>query len=75
MDDDDSEDLRDAGTDVVDILAGRVVTLRLGHVPAVNRGQCDIDMSKPIQHTLDAERTFLPRQGAILRHTFSCTQA
>ena len=24
----------------------------------VNRGQRDIDMSKPIQHALDAERTF-----------------
>ena len=32
-------DLMDAGTDVVEILAGRVIPLRLGYVPVVNRGQ------------------------------------
>ncbi|KAF9403358.1 vacuolar protein sorting-associated protein 1, partial [Podila epigama] len=36
-------DLMDTGTDVVDILAGRVIPLRLGYVPVVNRGQRDID--------------------------------
>ena len=55
-DDADAEDLRDAGTNVVDILAGRVIPLRLGYVPVVNRGQRDIDTSKPIQQVLDAER-------------------
>ena len=58
MDDADIEDLRDAGTDVVDILAGCVIPLRLGYVPVVNRGQRDIDKSKPIQQALDAERNF-----------------
>ena len=51
------EDLRDAGTDVIDILAGRVIPLRLGYVPVVNRGQRDIDTSKPIQQALDANAT------------------
>ncbi|KAG0155598.1 hypothetical protein PDIDSM_2770 [Penicillium digitatum] len=36
-------DLMDDGTDVVDILAGRIIPLRLGYVPVVNRGQRDIE--------------------------------
>jgi len=55
---------RDAGTDVVDILAGRVIPLRLGYVPVVNRGQRDIDTSKPIQQALDAERQFFESHPA-----------
>ncbi|KAG1839519.1 Dynamin central region-domain-containing protein [Suillus subluteus] len=51
-------DLMDQGTDVVDILAGRVIPLRLGYVPVVNRGQRDIDTSKSISAALDAERSF-----------------
>ena len=49
---------RDAGTDVVDILAGRVIPLRLGYVPVVNRGQRDIDHNKAISAALEAERKF-----------------
>ncbi|EJD06120.1 uncharacterized protein FOMMEDRAFT_18306 [Fomitiporia mediterranea MF3/22] len=51
-------DLMDAGTDVVDILAGRVIPLRLGYVPVVNRGQRDIDQARSIQNALEAERQF-----------------
>ncbi|KAG8217241.1 Dynamin central region-domain-containing protein [Butyriboletus roseoflavus] len=51
-------DLMDQGTDVVDILAGRVIPLRLGYVPVVNRGQRDIDTSKTINAALEAERNF-----------------
>ncbi|KAF9999731.1 vacuolar protein sorting-associated protein 1 [Entomortierella chlamydospora] len=51
-------DLMDAGTDVVDILAGRVIPLRLGYVPVVNRGQRDIDTKKSISRSLEAERSF-----------------
>ncbi|KAF9265761.1 hypothetical protein L218DRAFT_942596 [Marasmius fiardii PR-910] len=51
-------DLMDAGTDVVDILAGRIIPLRMGYVPVVNRGQRDIDSAKSIQKALDAERDF-----------------
>ena len=51
------EYLRDAGTDAIDILAGRVIPLRLGYVPVVNRGQRDIDTSNPIQQALDANAT------------------
>ncbi|WFD42395.1 dynamin GTPase [Malassezia psittaci] len=51
-------DLMDAGTDVVDILAGRVIPLRLGYVPVVNRGQRDIDNRKRVADALEAEREF-----------------
>jgi len=49
---------RDKGTDVVDILAGRIIPLRLGYVPVVNRGQRDIEINKSISIALDAERDF-----------------
>jgi len=42
----------------VDILAGRIIPLRLGYVPVVNRGQRDIEASKPIAHALEHEREF-----------------
>ncbi|KAJ3117842.1 vacuolar protein sorting-associated protein 1 [Physocladia obscura] len=51
-------DLMDPGTDVVDILAGRVIHLRLGYVAVVNRGQRDIDNKKKISVALEAERSF-----------------
>jgi len=51
-------DLMDKGTDVVDILAGRIIPLRLGYVPVVNRGQRDIENSKPISHALEHEREY-----------------
>ncbi|KAF9466281.1 Dynamin central region-domain-containing protein [Collybia nuda] len=51
-------DLMDKGTDVVDILAGRIIPLRLGYVPVVNRGQRDIETLKPISQALDHEREY-----------------
>ena len=51
-------DLMDAGTDVVDILAGRVIPLRLGYVPVVNRGQRDIEQKKDIRKALEAEKNY-----------------
>ena len=49
---------RDTGTDVVDILAGRIIPLRLGYIPVVNRGQRDIESSKSILAALEHERQF-----------------
>ncbi|KAI8578463.1 hypothetical protein K450DRAFT_246942 [Umbelopsis ramanniana AG] len=51
-------DLMDQGTDVVDILAGRIIPLRLGYVPVVNRGQRDIESKKSIKIALEAEKDF-----------------
>ncbi|KAL5604208.1 hypothetical protein BROUX41_002190 [Berkeleyomyces rouxiae] len=57
-------DLMDEGTDVVDILAGRIIPLRLGYVPVVNRGQRDIDNKKPIQAALENEKNFFENHKA-----------
>lgn len=51
-------DLMDDGTDVVDILAGRIIPLRLGYVPVVNRGQRDIENKKAISSALENEKQF-----------------
>lgn len=51
-------DLMDDGTDVIDILAGRVIPLRFGYVPVINRGQKDIESKKTIRDALRDEQTF-----------------
>ena len=48
----------DAGTNVLDILAGRVIPLKHCYVPVVNRGQRDIDTKKSVLRALDDERKF-----------------
>ncbi|KAF8590493.1 VpsA protein [Ramaria rubella] len=57
-------DLMDQGTDVVDILAGRIIPLRLGYVPVVNRGQRDIEQSKAISAALENERLFFENHSS-----------
>jgi len=57
-------DLMDDGTDVVDILAGRIIPLRLGYVPVVNRGQRDIDNKKQISAALEHEKNFFENHRA-----------
>jgi len=49
---------RDTGTDVVDILAGRIIPLRLGYVPVVNCSQRDIEANKAISSAFEHERQF-----------------
>lgn len=67
-------DLMDEGTDVVDILAGRVIPLRLGYVPVVNRGQRDIDSRKAITAALEAEKAFFENHRAYRnKHTYCGT--
>ncbi|KAK8101269.1 Dynamin GTPase [Apiospora kogelbergensis] len=65
-------DLMDEGTDVVDILAGRIIPLRLGYVPVVNRGQRDIDNKKPIQASLEAEKGFFDNHKAYRNKSSYC---
>ncbi|OMJ30270.1 Vacuolar protein sorting-associated protein 1 [Smittium culicis] len=57
-------DLMDKGTDVIDILAGRVIPLKLGYVPVVNRGQKDIDTNKSISKALEYEKQFFDNHPA-----------
>jgi vacuolar protein sorting-associated protein 1 len=65
-------DLMDEGTDVVDILAGRIIPLRLGYVPVVNRGQRDIDNKKPISQSLEAEKAFFENHRAYRNKSSYC---
>lgn len=51
-------DLMDRGTDVIDILAGKIIPLRLGYIPVINRGQDDIKTNKSIKDALDTESKF-----------------
>ncbi|KAJ3325927.1 vacuolar protein sorting-associated protein 1 [Boothiomyces sp. JEL0866] len=57
-------DLMDPGTDLIDILSGRIIPLRLGYVPVVNRGQRDIDNKKKISTALEAEKNFFENHPA-----------
>merc|ERR1711939_1214928 len=65
-------DLMDEGTDVVDILAGRIIPLRLGYVPVVNRGQRDIETKKAISSALEAERSFFENHKAYRNKASYC---
>ncbi|RQM08596.1 hypothetical protein DH86_00000306 [Scytalidium sp. 3C] len=65
-------DLMDEGTDVVDILAGRIIPLRLGYVPVVNRGQRDIDNKKAIAAALENEKQFFENHKAYRNKSSYC---
>ena len=65
-------DLMDEGTDVVDILAGRIIPLRLGYVPVVNRGQRDIESKKAISHALENEKNFFESHKAYRNKASYC---
>lgn len=65
-------DLMDEGTDVVDILAGRIIPLRLGYVPVVNRGQRDIENKKPISYALENEKNFFENHKAYRNKASYC---
>ncbi|GAV47053.1 hypothetical protein ZYGR_0E00640 [Zygosaccharomyces rouxii] len=51
-------DLMDQGTDVIDILAGRIIPLRYGYIPVINRGQKDIEKKKTIRDALSDEKAY-----------------
>ena len=65
-------DLMDEGTDVVDILAGRIIPLRLGYVPVVNRGQRDIENKRAISVALENERNFFEGHRAYKNKSSYC---
>ncbi|KAL8682706.1 MAG: hypothetical protein Q9186_001302 [Xanthomendoza sp. 1 TL-2023] len=65
-------DLMDDGTDVVDILAGRIIPLRLGYVPVVNRGQRDIENKRAISSALENEKNFFENHKAYRNKSSYC---
>ena len=54
-------DLMDAGTDAVDVLCGRVITVKLGIIGVVNRSQQANYEKKSIADALKDEATYLQR--------------
>ncbi|ODV59121.1 dynamin-like GTPase VPS1 ASCRUDRAFT_71852 [Ascoidea rubescens DSM 1968] len=65
-------DLMDVGTDVIDILAGRVIPLRYGYVPVINRGQKDIETSKSIRNALLDEKRFFENHPSYSSKSHYC---
>lgn len=65
-------DLMDQGTDVIDILAGRVIPLRYGYVPVINRGQKDIEMKKTIRAALRDEKAFFENHASYRSKAHYC---
>lgn len=51
-------DLMDKGTDIINVLSGKIIKLRLGFVPVVSRSQRDIESGKNILEALEDERVF-----------------
>eukprot|EP01130_Rhizamoeba_saxonica_P000539 TRINITY_DN10513_c0_g1_i1.p1 TRINITY_DN10513_c0_g1~~TRINITY_DN10513_c0_g1_i1.p1 ORF type:complete len:704 (-),score=146.87 TRINITY_DN10513_c0_g1_i1:48-2159(-) len=61
-------DIKDKGTDVMDILNGEVFRLKLGFIGVVNRSQKDIVSGKSIPEALDSEADFFashPKYGLV----------
>lgn len=65
-------DLMDKGTNCVDILAGKVIPLRNGFIPVVNRGQRDIETKKSILDALEYERNFFDTHEAYSTNANFC---
>lgn len=65
-------DLMDEGTDVIDILGNKVVKLRLGFNPVVNRSQADINNHKSIRQALEAEKRFFETHPAYRGNAAYC---
>lgn len=65
-------DLMDEGTDVVDILGNKVVKLRMGFYPVVNRSQADINNHKSIDAALEAERMYFENHPAYRGNAAYC---
>ncbi|ANZ76594.1 BA75_04214T0 [Komagataella pastoris] len=65
-------DLMDKGTDVIDILAGRVIPLRYGYVPVINRGQRDIEQNKTIKDALQNEKQFFENHASYASKSHYC---
>lgn len=67
-------DIMDKGTDATDLLSGRLLPLRLGFVPVVNRSQSDIQHNKSIREMWRDERSFFrshPAYGSYLNQSGS----
>lgn len=55
-------DLMDRGTDAIDLLAGKIIPVKLGIIGVVNRSQKDIMDAKPIAAALKDEQMFFRKR-------------
>lgn len=65
-------DCLEDGTDVVDILAGKIVSLKHGFVPVANRSQRDIDRGKDIASALADEKRFFSEHPSYRKNHLFC---
>lgn len=65
-------DLMDKGTDAVDVLAGRIIKLKLGFVPVINRSQTDILQKKTIESALKDEKIFFDNHPSYKKNKLYC---
>ncbi|KRH93267.1 Vacuolar sorting protein VPS1, dynamin [Pseudoloma neurophilia] len=68
-------DLMDKETDVIDILAGKLVSLKMGFIPVVNRGQKEIKSGKLISEALKDEEKFFATHPAYKQNSTYCGTA
>jgi len=65
-------DLMDHGTNALEILAGRVYSLKLGFIGVVNRSQQDISVNKSLKDALKSEETFFRHSPAYRNIAHRC---
>lgn len=65
-------DLMDKGTDIINVLSGRIIKLRFGFVPVVSRSQIDIDANKDIMAALEDEKSFFSRNTTYSSKSLYC---
>lgn len=62
----------DAGTNALDILTGRVYSLKLGFIGVVNRSQLDINSGKDLKDAIDHEMEFFRSHPAYRNIAHRC---
>jgi len=65
-------DLMDPGTDVVPVLQGRVLRVKLGFVPVVCRGELSVRKGTEIEEALGKEREFFASHPSYARNQAHC---
>lgn len=68
-------DLMDRGTDIINILSGKIIKLRFGFVPVVSRSQSDIDRNKLIDVALEDEKRYFEEHEAYKAKNVYCGTA
>lgn len=65
-------DLMDKGTDAMEVLNNKVIPLKLGYIPVVNRSQHDINTNKALQSQWDEEKKYFASHSTYKTITERC---